>query len=633
MSCGCGCSGEVVAYEEWGEEDVTAAEYQGRTVTLNKPFRTKGESKKFAVYTKNGSGTVVIVRFGDPNMEIKRDDPARRKSFRSRHNCDSPGPKWKARYWSCRQWRGGKKVEAEDGSPCGCGCADACDCEGECVCASDATAKDADDPCTEGYEQYGMKEKDGRQVPNCIPIKKKAKLEVCSDCETPQACAEHDSCMGTVEAAEPTPEDGETHDEYMSRCEGMGYSREECMKAHEGHEFEVEGYYKKKKDEEASYDNSCPPGKEMRDGKCQTVAVTLDLEIDEIEAIVEASTGETIIEIRGIAFHEGMNKNKWALTSEGAKLVAERMQGADVTLSHPEASEHGPGFTRNMDGGIEEATVGYIKSASFFTTADGGYEVRYVAHVVRTELFESLESGLWSREGYGVSIGGSGVPLQASEDGIVFGEDFTFDHLAIVHKPAYNRANIESVRRIEKPEMFISHSDGGSDNRKEMVKAMTDEGKIENENFEAEMESVKASLVLAESRVAEFEAAETARVEADRMVLVDKASELGMSGHDDLKADTIRSLIASWEEAHPTPEDVVMEPVESETTVETTPAVASEAPKAVVANYLNGKMVESDEGIYARAWNAWASAWNGTLAVDEKARMAAPTYESMKEMI
>ena len=82
----------------------------------------------------------------------------------------------------------------------------------------------------------------------------------------------------------------------------MGYSREECMEAHEGHEFEVEGYYKKKKDEEASYHDSCPPGKEMRDGKCKTIAVTLDLKVDEVEAIVEASTGDTIIEIRGIAF-------------------------------------------------------------------------------------------------------------------------------------------------------------------------------------------------------------------------------------------------------------------------------------------------------------------------------------------
>ena len=82
-----------------------AAEYQGRKVTLNKPFRTPDGPKKFAVYTKNGSGKVVIVRFGDPNMEIKKDNPKRRKSFRARHKCDTaPGPKWKARYWSCRMW-------------------------------------------------------------------------------------------------------------------------------------------------------------------------------------------------------------------------------------------------------------------------------------------------------------------------------------------------------------------------------------------------------------------------------------------------------------------------------------------------------------------------------------------------
>ena len=82
--------------------------------TLNKPFRTPGGPKKFSVYVKNEKGNVVKVNFGDPNMEIKRDDPNRRKNFRARHNCDNPGPKTKARYWSCRQWRGGKKVEASD---------------------------------------------------------------------------------------------------------------------------------------------------------------------------------------------------------------------------------------------------------------------------------------------------------------------------------------------------------------------------------------------------------------------------------------------------------------------------------------------------------------------------------------
>lgn len=92
------------AWKKAQNEESEAAEYQGRKVTLNKPFRTPDGPKKFAVYTKNGSGNVVIVRFGDPNMEIKRDDPARRKSFRARHNCKNPGPKFKARYWSCRMW-------------------------------------------------------------------------------------------------------------------------------------------------------------------------------------------------------------------------------------------------------------------------------------------------------------------------------------------------------------------------------------------------------------------------------------------------------------------------------------------------------------------------------------------------
>ena len=82
--------------------------------TLNKPFRTSGGPKKFSVYVKNEKGNVVKVNFGDPNMEIKRDDPARRKSFRARHNCDNPGPKTKARYWSCQQWRSGKRVQGSE---------------------------------------------------------------------------------------------------------------------------------------------------------------------------------------------------------------------------------------------------------------------------------------------------------------------------------------------------------------------------------------------------------------------------------------------------------------------------------------------------------------------------------------
>ena len=96
--------------EELIEEEVMIREGdEKKSVKLNKIQR--GGSKKFYVYTRNDKGNVVKVSFGDPGLSIKRDDPERRKSFRARHNCDNPGPKWKARYWSCRQWRAGSKVE------------------------------------------------------------------------------------------------------------------------------------------------------------------------------------------------------------------------------------------------------------------------------------------------------------------------------------------------------------------------------------------------------------------------------------------------------------------------------------------------------------------------------------------
>lgn len=95
--------------------EIQEAEYQGRKVKLNDPFRTPDGPRKFSVYTKNDKGNVVKVNFGEPGQEIKRDDPARRKSFRARHKCDTnPGPKWKARYWSCRMWEKGKTVSELD---------------------------------------------------------------------------------------------------------------------------------------------------------------------------------------------------------------------------------------------------------------------------------------------------------------------------------------------------------------------------------------------------------------------------------------------------------------------------------------------------------------------------------------
>lgn len=96
---------EVTAEMVYDEEgNALGAEYQGRKVQLNKPFSTPKGPKKRSVYVKNDKGNVVKVNFGDPNMRIKKSDPARRKSFRARHNCDNPGPKYKARYWSCKFW-------------------------------------------------------------------------------------------------------------------------------------------------------------------------------------------------------------------------------------------------------------------------------------------------------------------------------------------------------------------------------------------------------------------------------------------------------------------------------------------------------------------------------------------------
>lgn len=84
------------------DEELDEAEYQGRDVPLNK--RLPGDVKKSKVFVKNAAGKVVKVNFGDKNMTIKKDNPARRRSFRARHNCDNPGPKTKARYWSCKAW-------------------------------------------------------------------------------------------------------------------------------------------------------------------------------------------------------------------------------------------------------------------------------------------------------------------------------------------------------------------------------------------------------------------------------------------------------------------------------------------------------------------------------------------------
>jgi len=100
---------DQLGFEEIIDEEIWAAE-SNKGKKLNKPFRTPKGPKKFSVYVKNEKGNVVKVNFGDPNMEIKRDDPNRRKNFRARHNCANPGPKTKARYWSCKMWESKKSV-------------------------------------------------------------------------------------------------------------------------------------------------------------------------------------------------------------------------------------------------------------------------------------------------------------------------------------------------------------------------------------------------------------------------------------------------------------------------------------------------------------------------------------------
>lgn len=97
-------------FEDWGgAEEITKAEYQGKEVPLNKPRRLSGGNKKFEVFVRDGD-KVKRVTFGDPNMEIRRDDDEARASFRARHSCDTAKDKTSARYWACRAWEKGTTV-------------------------------------------------------------------------------------------------------------------------------------------------------------------------------------------------------------------------------------------------------------------------------------------------------------------------------------------------------------------------------------------------------------------------------------------------------------------------------------------------------------------------------------------
>lgn len=105
----------ILHTESW--QSLLEAEYRGRKVKLNKPFRTPSGPKKFAVYTKNDKGNVVKVTFGLKGARIKNYDKARAKSFQARHRCKNPGPRWKANYWACNVGRFSKALSLSSSRP------------------------------------------------------------------------------------------------------------------------------------------------------------------------------------------------------------------------------------------------------------------------------------------------------------------------------------------------------------------------------------------------------------------------------------------------------------------------------------------------------------------------------------
>lgn len=110
--------GEMVLLDvPFYEGDVDEAEYRGKDVDLNKPFRTPGGPRKFAVYTKNDKDNVIKVGFGQPGMRVNNDDPERARSFQKRMRCDNPGPRWKPRWWACNVARYRKLLGIKSSRP------------------------------------------------------------------------------------------------------------------------------------------------------------------------------------------------------------------------------------------------------------------------------------------------------------------------------------------------------------------------------------------------------------------------------------------------------------------------------------------------------------------------------------
>ena len=367
--------------------------------------------------------------------------------------------------------------------------------------------------------------------------------------------------------------------------------------------------------------------------------VKIELDLAAVDMTVEAATGKTVVLISGTAFHEGKNKNNWELGAEAGRSVAEQMRGADLTLNHPHAD--GAGFTRNMDGGVDEAVVGIVTSAVFIDEGDG-WRVDFTAEVHRSELFEALETGLWLRPEYGVSIGGYGVPSDYDEETgyAMFASEFALDHLAIVHRPAYPDASIDSAVRVEVEELATPKAQtatlkyGSALRQANEVLNMDEETPIEA-NTE-ELEQAKADLILANATIEAFQQKEAEKAEADRQTVVDEATALGLSGHEDLSTEVITNLIASWKEAQPAEEEeiVELEAVKTPSTEEVIASTPAPEGEVYVANFINGTHLKTAEDIYARAFNSWVAAYNRGLGVaDDRATRFEDLTHEQKELL
>ncbi len=229
---------EVEGTEEEVTQEAWAAE-EKKGKKLNKPFRTSGGPKKFSVYVKNEKGNVVKVNFGDPNMEIKRDDPARRKSFRARHGCDNPGPKTKAKYWSCKMWSKKSVTKMTKGE----------EAEAELL-------EELDESESKQGLWDNIRKKKKREGKNYKPAKP-------GDKDRPQKDA-------WEKAQKPKKDKSKAEDDKKSKEKGLTEEQKKLPDAIK--KSILEKKQKSKADEKAGYPPKCNEGYVEKDGKCVPVS-------------------------------------------------------------------------------------------------------------------------------------------------------------------------------------------------------------------------------------------------------------------------------------------------------------------------------------------------------------------------